>query len=429
MPQQKVENNIEIRSEEVQEILSHIPNWIIRWGITTILCSVVIILIAGWFIKYPDVITAKVIITTAVPPINIVAKSSGAVKLLINDNEDVKKNSVLGVIENSADSDDIFYLMNWCEQFTKSSVDNMVDIKPNLSLGSVQNPYLQFNKSLNDYKLFKELKYFVKQIDLLNQRIYSYKELNQSLKKQIILFKSELFLTQQDYHTDSVLYAEGLNTKAEKNRAESILIQGKRSYESAKSNLINNKIQINQLNGQIADLTSKKLEQERVLNETIIQSFEQLESQLETWKQQFLLVSPIDGKASFSTYWSNNQYVKTGDEVMTIVPAETTALARVEMPVRGSGKVEIGQKVNIKLDNYPYQEYGMILGKIKTKSLVPKNNNYTLTLSLPNGLTSSYKKELAFDREMKGTAEIITKDLRILERVFSQFRSLLDHSG
>jgi len=25
-------NSIEIRSEEVQEIISHIPNWIIRWG-------------------------------------------------------------------------------------------------------------------------------------------------------------------------------------------------------------------------------------------------------------------------------------------------------------------------------------------------------------------------------------------------------------
>jgi len=428
MPQQEPENNIEIRSEEVQEILSHIPNWIIRWGITTILCSVIIVIIASWFIKYPDVITARVTITTAVPPINIVAKSSGAVKLLINDNEDVKKNSILGVIENPANTDDIFYLMNQCSQF-KSPIDDEINFKPNLSLGSIQNHYLQFVKSLNDYKLFKELKYFSKQIVLLQLRINRYQELNQSLEKQLVLLKRELSLNKQNFHTDSTLFAERITTKLDRNRAESVVLQAKRSYESAKSNLINNKIQINQLNGQITDLTSKKLEQERILEEAIIQSFNQLESQLENWKQQFLLQSPIAGKVSFSTYWSNNQYVNMGDEVMTIVPIETTAFGRVEMPVRGSGKVEIGQKVNIKLDNYPYQEYGMILGEVKTKSIVPKNNYYILTLALPNGLTSSYKKELAFDREMQGTAEIITKDLRVLERVFNQLRSLMDNAG
>lgn len=429
MPQQKVENNIEIRSEEVQEILSHIPNWIIRWGITAILCSVIIILIASWFIKYPDVITARVTITTAIPPINIVAKSSGAVKLLISDNENVKKNSILGIIENSADTDDLFYLVNQCNHFAKSSENNAVNFKSNLSLGSIQNPYLQFIKSLNDYKLFKELQYFSKQVSLLQLRINRYQELNQSLQKQLVLLKRELNLNKQNFQTDSTLHAEGVTAKIDRNRAESVLLQAKRNYESAKSNLINNKIQINQLNSQITDLTSKKLEQERILNEAITQSFEQLESQLENWKQQFLLLSPIDGKVSFSTYWSNNQYVNTGDEVMTIVPIETAPFARVEMPVRGSGKVEVGQKVNIKLDNYPYQEYGMILGEVQTKSSVPKNNSYTLTLSLPNGLTSSYNKELSFDREMQGTAEIITKDLRILERVFNQFRSLMDNAG
>jgi len=429
MPEQEAEQNIEIRSEEVQEILSHIPNWIIRWGITAILGTVVMILISSWFIKYPDVVTARVTITTPVPPVNIVAKSSGAVKFLIKDNQVIKKNEALGVIDNSATTEDVFHLINQCEAFAKNPKGISISFKGNMSLGSLQSTYLQFSKSLNDYLLFEDLEYYRRQITILQARISHYHDLNLSIEKQLVILKRELGLAQQNFWMDSTLYTEYASTKAEKNRTESIFLQTKRSYETAKSSLINNEIQVNQLNSQIADLSSKRMEQGRNLKEAINQSFEQLESELEGWRQQFLLSSPIDGTVSFTTYWSNNQYVKAGDEVMTVITAETTAFGRVEMPVQGSGKVEIGQKVNIKLDNYPYQEYGMIHGKVKSKSTVPKNNSYTLTLELPNGLNSSYNKELTFDREMQGTAEIITKDLRIIERVFNQFRSLLDNAG
>jgi len=86
--------------------------------------------------------------------------------------------------------------------------------------------------------------------------------------------------------------------------------------------------------------------------------------------------------------------IKVDCQEMSYIPKDTTAFGRVETPVQRSGKVEIGQKVNIKLDNCPYQEFGMILGEVKSKSTVPKNNSYTLTLVLPDGLSSSYNKKL-----------------------------------
>jgi multidrug resistance efflux pump len=423
------EEHIEIRSEEVQEILSHIPNWIIRWGITAILITVVAILISSWFIKYPDVITARVTITTPIPPVNIVAKSSGAIELMVTDGSTIKKGESLGVIDNSATTDDIFSLIKQCELFSKKEINKSPSFEESLNVGSVQTVYSQFIRSLADQKLFDELQYYDEQSNMLLSRIRHYEELNTSLRNQLSIQKRELGLAQENYSRDSLLFDSEATTKFEKNKTESILLQAKRGYQLSQSNIINNKIQIGQLQTQIADFKSKKLEQERNFEENIQQAFEQLESQLQIWKQNFLLSSPIDGTVSFSTYWSDNQHVNAGDEVMTIIPKETTAFGRVELPVSGSGKVEIGQRVNIKLDNYPYQEYGMVLGEIKTKSVVPNNNSYTLTLTLPNGLKSSYNKDLTFDREMQGNAEIITKDLRIIERVFNQFRSLIDNAG
>ena len=83
--------NIEIRSEEVQEILSHVPNWMIQWGNTLFLGLIVMLLFITWFVKYPDVINTEVMVTTSFPPEKIYAKSSGQFDAFLTN--DKKSNS------------------------------------------------------------------------------------------------------------------------------------------------------------------------------------------------------------------------------------------------------------------------------------------------------------------------------------------------
>ena len=94
------------------------------------------------------------------------------------------------------------------------------------------------------------------------------------------------------------------------------------------------------------------------------------------------------------------------------------------MPVRGSGKVKIGQKVNVKFDNYPYMEYGMVRGIVKNISLVPTDNIYMVELAFPEGLVTNYQISLEFSRELQGSAEIVTDDLRLIQRFFNPIKSL-----
>ena len=104
-------NNIELRSEEVQEILGEVPAWILRRGITLTAIIVVVILLGSAFFKYPDVITSSVVLTSTNPAISIVAKSSGRIQhLYINHNQYIDKGSYLAVIENSAKPHDVLYL-------------------------------------------------------------------------------------------------------------------------------------------------------------------------------------------------------------------------------------------------------------------------------------------------------------------------------
>jgi len=82
----------------------------------------------------------------------------------------------------------------------------------------------------------------------------------------------------------------------------------------------------------------------------------------------------------------------------------------------------------VKFDNFPYMEYGMVKVFIKNIALVPlvQNDvrNYVLEVEFPENLITNYGKTLPFSQEMQGTAEIITEDLRLLDRFLKPIRAL-----
>ena len=65
-------------------------------------------------------------------------------------------------------------------------------------------------------------------------------------------------------------------------------------------------------------------------------------------------------------------------------------------------------------------------GEIKNISQIAGKEGYFVQVKLTEGLTSTYNKKLTYKPDMMGTAEIITEDLRLIERIFNKFRKVLD---
>ena len=80
-----------------------------------------------------------------------------------------------------------------------------------------------------------------------------------------------------------------------------------------------------------------------------------------------------------------------------------------------------GFDINIRLDGYPYQEFGVVKATVKSKSILPQDDFYLLELKMPDTLKTTYGRLIPFQQEMGGTGNIITKDRRILERIFDKF--------
>ncbi|WP_447951554.1 HlyD family efflux transporter periplasmic adaptor subunit [Chryseobacterium koreense] len=207
-------------------------------------------------------------------------------------------------------------------------------------------------------------------------------------------------------------------------------------FLQAEQNLRNINISISQLQEGISNLHKTKsgvainTEKDKInYSSQTLQLLEQLRKSLKQWEQNYLLISSTNGTVSFTQFWGENQFVKSGDVILSILPQNKEAIVgRMLVPATNSGKIMTGQKVLIKLDNYRYQEYGIVQGKVQNISLTPdEKGNYYVDIILPNGLKTSYNKNLPFDKELKGNAEIVTQDLRLIERFFYQTRKLLGY--
>jgi multidrug efflux pump subunit AcrA (membrane-fusion protein) len=428
---------IEIRSEAVQEILGFIPHWIIRWGITLIFAVVIMILVGSYYFKYPDIIPSTIVLTTKNPPVNLIARSSGKIeKLFVEDNQRVQANDIVAVIENTANYQHVFRLKDNLKQIrafianTENAPLPEINFGGHYILGQLQTAYASFLNSYNDYERYIRQDFYRKRIKATRDQIKRHQMMLEQTIRKTALAKKELSFSQKSLDDSKKLFKDGIISRKEFDTQEIRHVQQQSAYESAKQTLISSRDQIDQLKQNIVEFEHNDREDRKRLISVLNQSYETLSGQLAQWEQAFLLIAPISGTATFTKIWSSNQNVNPGDRVVTIVPEKGGKIfGRVVLPIQGSGKVKVGQRVNIKFTNFPHMDYGIVTGTVTSKSLVASDNSYVLEVELTKGLITSYGKELEFSQEMQGTAEIITEDIRLLERVFRPIKNILDKMG
>ncbi len=434
MENRKKYKEIELRSEEVQEIMNEIPSWIIRWGITVLFIVVAFLFVGSYFFKYPDVLRAEITITTAEPPVNIVAHSTGKIDtLFVKNKEQVDSNTPLGVIQNTANTEDILELKRNINQWKNTNYNLEKGIlffsDKLLQLGSVQNSYSVFLNSFRDYVRYKRTNYFSKKVVTQREKLRKQKEYCQEVFKQRQMVLGKGKLASSSFKRDSLLYVKGIIAKDEYEQSRSNYLQNKQSNFSFDASLKQMELQLIQGKESLLDLEQRALEAEQKYMLSMRTTIEGLLAQLEEWEQQYLLVAPIEGIVNQMEVWSENQNVSSGEVIFTVTPIkDTTVKGKALLPIEGAGKVKVNQQVNVRVNNFPDQEFGYLKGKVASISRVPnKDGFYLVAIDFPNGLYTNYHKELPQMGEMKGVAEIITEDLRLIERFFMPIKKILNN--
>lgn len=423
---------IELRSEEFNEVLSTVPAWIIRWGITMTACVVLMLLVGSAVFKYPDIISSTVTLTGTTPVSAVVARSSGKLQeLYVENNQKVKANALLAVIENPAKTEDIIRLKELLQQ-AESNLDTIALVPSGqLQLGSLQSLYSSFYLSMSEYRQFRELAYHLKKVDLVKVRIVKNEVYYTNMLKQKELSVAQAKIAHQQYARDSLLGVKGLVSKEAVEESYSRYLQSSLLAENMDRSLENLQIQLAQMKESLYDTEYQYLDQRNKLETQLRSLINQLRAEIDAWEINYALITPVDGEITLTQYWTNNQNVTAGNIVFNIVPTnQGEIIGKALLPTERSGKVRKGQKVNIRFSNYPDKEFGIVKGTVKNISLIPvvdgqNVKSYMVDIQLPNGLRTSYDKELPFLPEMEGQADIITEDISLLERFLMPIRKVI----
>ncbi|ANF50082.1 secretion protein HylD [Chryseobacterium glaciei] len=426
-------DNIELRSESVQDILTQPPHWMIRWGNTIIFIILLLILGMSYIIKYPEFIPAPIVVTSQNPPEKLEARISSKIeKIFIKDHQEVKKNQVLMVMQSAANYNDILELKKLVDSISPNQLGSFpVHQSSHFKLGELQGDYNNFAKAFQDEELFTRLQPYAPESLAANQSLSEYRMRILTMKQQKSLEQAKYEITKKSYQRSQELFNQGVIAAME-------LENEKIKYLQAQQNLENINISLSQMEESISNLNRTKsgtvinTEKDKITySSQTLQLFEQLRKSLKQWEQNYLVISSTDGVASFQQFFGENQFVKTGDAILSILPKNKDKLVgRMSVPAINSGKITPGEKVLIKLDNYRFQEYGIVEGRVQNISLSSDDKgNYYVDVILPKGLKTSYNKTLVFDKELRGSAEIVTQDLRLIERFFYQIRKLLGYQS
>ena len=422
-------DEIDTNSEQIREILAKQPGFVLKWGISVIFIAVFLMLLATWIIKYPDIIHSEVILTTENPPQKEYAKVTGKIDtIFVSDSDNVSNQQPLAILENTANYKDVFFLKSILDtiQIQKHSFYFPIDELPILFLGEIDAALSTFETNYIHYVLNKELKPFTNEA-LANKTTTS--ELNRQLRNlqgQKALHKQELEFKQKDLSRSKTLFEKGVVSEQDYETKQLEYLQAERVYKNMASSISQLREAISNSKNTSKETEISSIREEKTLLKKVIQSFNQLQKSMKDWELKYVLSSKMDGQVLFLNYWSVNQTVNQGDLVFTIIPkVNSSFIAKLKTPAQNLGKVRIGQNVNIKLHNYPDYEFGVLKGHVTHISEISnKDGFYTIDVSLPKTLITSYNKEIEFKQEMQGVAEIITEDLRLIERVFYQFKKI-----
>ena len=427
-------DTLHLRSDEVQELLSRPPHALIRYGILIISLIVICGLAAGFFFSYPDRVEGAVSITSSTPPVWVVSRSEGMLsQLFCTDQQEISTGDILAVIDNPASTDDVLRLQSLLRKttFEENKVSYPEELlRERFELGNIQSAFTQFVVAAIAYRNFLQLNLNEKEQSILHQQLKNRDDYRTIVLRQIATKEKEVDIARSVYLRDKQLFMQKVLSESDLEQAEQLLLIRQNELEQLKTTASLESIETLQLSGSLQKLSVQQQREKNQLFTELTSAMMELETALSNWQYNYLLTAPVSGRVSFNGIWNEQQYITNNQKLMAIVASAPASLTgRMLMPVSGAGKVTTGQLVLVKIDDYPYLEFGMLKGRVKKIALVPDKQYYAVEIAFGEGLNTTTGQLLKLQGELTGSAEIITNHRSLFARIMSPLVHLLNRSS
>jgi HlyD family secretion protein len=145
-------------------------------------------------------------------------------------------------------------------------------------------------------------------------------------------------------------------------------------------------------------------------------------------KQRFLY-APVDGVVSSFNIANIGEVVQPGQTIAEIAPQNAPLVLSASLPNQEAGFVKTGMPVQVKLDAYPYQDYGVVTGKVVSISPDAKPDErlgavYRVEVALQRNYVSANHQTVRFKAGETAAADIIIRRRRIADILLDPIRQL-----
>ena len=251
-----------------------------------------------------------------------------------------------------------------------------------------------------------------------------------NLRKQGAIPRSQV----EDAERIQIQNAQQLQkTNADMQQAQAEVQKQKSEYQrilrDGELSLIDKTKQVKELQSQIIDTQS-----EAAQTQTLIKS-------LQYQRQQRVIYSPANGTLFQLLIQQPGAVVQPGQTIAQIAPKTARLVFRAQIDNRDTGFLKVGLPAKLKFDAYPFQDYGLISGKVTwispTSDSSPPSglintspsptitpNRFTVEIELEKKTVQARGKLIPLKAGQTATAEIIVRRRRVLDLFLDPFRKL-----
>ena len=258
--------NLELRSEQLRDILGQVPRWIVRFGTLVIMVVLILLFVGSAFLRYPDIIKAPIKLTTETPPAELVANTSARIyKFYVTDKEYVSNDQVLVVFQSSAKYEDERLLSELLGD--NMYIDSLSEISfpENLKLGTLQEAYANLQKRIHEFLDFKRLDYFRRKINSVNAELEKYSLFLERMEDKEAIQKQEYQLAQKQFQRDSSLFADRVISSSQLEKSEAQKLTKLSEWKNTQTDVASSQIEVTNLQQEILELELKFEENSRLI--------------------------------------------------------------------------------------------------------------------------------------------------------------------
>lgn len=395
------------------EFLGRPPGVLARLGIQLVAAIMGCTVLASLMISYRDTLEAQIDVRPSYPPIIIKTKRQGQIgSFLVGSGDKVFAGQLIAKFHNPESYDDLKAIK---EAVTKRTLPEELGFCRPLSIGSLGKVYSEYLTAYNDIKTLE--RFYKSTIENLMEDSLRLSSAENFLdvKQRLQTAKANNLLASRNHDRMKTLYSKGVISESDLDKSQ---LEFNRSLQ-----------EVRKLNREFVSDTYRT-------NEEFTNKFTSMEiaslnilSEIALWEEQNLLISPINGTVFFLDIRSTYQWVKDGEELFGIVPDLKSSLnGIVKIPVRNSGKVQVNQKVIIKLHSFPFQEWGILEGVITEIAPSTKNLDepYYAAFVEIEATINDLSKRIRDKGNLSGRCEIILEESTIFKKLFFGFLEHID---